>query len=419
MLHRAGVKRILLCPASGALFPSRPPPTCASLNRLLPAPGGDTCAGHNHCSMNTTRQMAASTSCSSFTSLVAPGTRLRTTVRAPAMQLRNGQRESGAAGTAASASSSSCWRLAATALGQAQLHSGARVSCMGGVIRSPAVLLRAGVPTRLPQSAHASPLAAVQPVTSTSGSVGELGAASRRTSSGAACSSSSSGSRSAVCTSGPVRGLGRPLPSAGLRRRRGASPIAAVGTPAVGSGSGVADSGANGSTGSGNGADAAAAATAAAAPSNHHPPGSSNGDNGSSAAASASTSSATAASASDPAPEPEPAAASTSLDGLPETQKYVYADEWGFSRVGADFPPGSHPSLFSQLLPQALFAFDARAAVAAVAVPLAAMAAGYGWLWYMHSIAPVWQQALCAALIGGLGGAVGLGWAGLVWAGLG
>ncbi|KAG2430082.1 hypothetical protein HXX76_010181 [Chlamydomonas incerta] len=291
---------------------------------------------------------------------------------------------------------------------------------MGGVVRTtpaPAAHSRAGAPARSPHTPHVSPLTSVQPVASTVANAGEASAASSRASSGAACSSSGS---SAVASGGPVRGLGRPLPSAALRRRQGVAPIAAVGTPAVGSGSGVTDGGAGGSTGAGNGSDAAAAAAAAASapmpaaaaaaassPNNHHPHGSSNGGNGNSAAASATTSTTTtpeaaAASPSDPAPAPEPlpAAASTSLDGLPETQKYVYADEWGFSRVGADFPPGSHPSLFSQLLPQGLFAFDARAAAAAVAVPLAAMAAGYGWLWYMHSIAPVWQQALCAALIG-------------------
>ncbi|KAG2447909.1 hypothetical protein HYH02_007363 [Chlamydomonas schloesseri] len=238
---------------------------------------------------------------------------------------------------------------------------------------------------------------------------------SSRASSGAACSSSGAG----AAASGPMRGLGRPLLAATLRRRPALSPVAAVGTPAVGSGSGVADSGAGGSTGSssGNGSDAAAAAAAAAAApdataaNNHHPPGSSNGGNGNNSSTAAASSAGSASAAAEaapapapaPAPEPEPepaAAASTSLDGLAETQKYVLADEWGFSRVGADFPAGSHPSLFSQLLPQALFAFDGRAAAAALVVPLAAMAVGYGWLWYMHSIAPLWQQAICAVLIG-------------------
>ncbi|KXZ46747.1 hypothetical protein GPECTOR_41g712 [Gonium pectorale] len=90
----------------------------------------------------------------------------------------------------------------------------------------------------------------------------------------------------------------------------------------------------------------------------------------------------------------------TLLDGLGPTQKYVFADEWGYTNVGADLPSGTHPSIFSSLLPPELFAFSPLRAAASVAVPLAVMAAGYGWLWYWHSICPGWQVALCGCLIG-------------------
>ncbi|GIL81457.1 hypothetical protein Vretimale_973 [Volvox reticuliferus] len=90
----------------------------------------------------------------------------------------------------------------------------------------------------------------------------------------------------------------------------------------------------------------------------------------------------------------------TSVDGLDDTRKFVFADEWGFTRVGGNLPEGTTPATFSDMFPDHFFAFDPRRAAVAIAVPLAAMAVGYGWLWYMHSICPAWQQLACAALIG-------------------
>lgn len=52
------------------------------------------------------------------------------------------------------------------------------------------------------------------------------------------------------------------------------------------------------------------------------------------------------------------------------------------------------------MFPVRFFELQPRRLALAFGLPLAAMAAGYGWLAYMHSICPVWQQALCALLIG-------------------
>lgn len=105
----------------------------------------------------------------------------------------------------------------------------------------------------------------------------------------------------------------------------------------------------------------------------------------------------TAAAGSEEAPAIPPA---TSLDGVPETKKYILADEWGYTAVGADLPEGTTPQLFAGMFPSRFFDFDAARAALSIALPLAVMAAGYGWLWYWHSICPLWQQLLCAIVIG-------------------
>lgn len=97
-------------------------------------------------------------------------------------------------------------------------------------------------------------------------------------------------------------------------------------------------------------------------------------------------------------PDKDPGA--TSVDGMNDTRKFVFADEWGFTRVGGDLPEGTTPATFSDMLPGRLFTFDTARAALAVAIPLAAMAIGYSWLWYWHSICPIWQQLACAVLIG-------------------
>ncbi|GFR47049.1 hypothetical protein Agub_g8734, partial [Astrephomene gubernaculifera] len=138
-----------------------------------------------------------------------------------------------------------------------------------------------------------------------------------------------------------------------------------------------------------NGSGSAAAATAAA-------PAAAADDAAATSESGEPASSLSDSSASDPSSEPVP----FTLDGLSDAQKAALAEEWGYTRLGADLPPGAHPSAFSRMLPSRLFDFSAPRAVAAVALPLAAMAVGYGWLWYWHSICPLWQQLICAVLIG-------------------
>ncbi|GLC38206.1 hypothetical protein PLESTB_001087900 [Pleodorina starrii] len=153
-----------------------------------------------------------------------------------------------------------------------------------------------------------------------------------------------------------------------------------------------------GLSGAGPPPEASAASVAASSPPFPHAPQaddaltSGNGHPPSASPAAAAASAAAATAADDPG--------ATGVDGLDDTRKFVFADEWGFSRVGGDLPEGTSPATFSDMFPPRLFAFDARRAAAAVALPLAAMAAGYAWLWYMHSICPAWQTAAAAFLIG-------------------
>lgn len=90
----------------------------------------------------------------------------------------------------------------------------------------------------------------------------------------------------------------------------------------------------------------------------------------------------------------------TWVDALSETQRYVLADEWGFDLLGSSFPPGIDPSVLTLGVPEQLFEHDLSKAVVGLLRPLALMAAGLFWLWFMHGIIPLWQKAICWAAIG-------------------
>ncbi|KAG2497440.1 hypothetical protein HYH03_004595 [Edaphochlamys debaryana] len=159
----------------------------------------------------------------------------------------------------------------------------------------------------------------------------------------------------------------------------------------------------------------AAASTSAAAPNSAGAPAPTNGAGAGAPAPVPSPSPSPAgpeAEGAGPSPSPSPSspaaatdataatAAGVDLESLSEPRKYVLADEWGFSRLGCGLPAGAPPTTFGQILPERLFGYSLRSAVAAVALPLSVMAVGYGWLWFWRGVCPLWQQALCAVLIG-------------------
>jgi len=88
------------------------------------------------------------------------------------------------------------------------------------------------------------------------------------------------------------------------------------------------------------------------------------------------------------------------FDSLAPTQRYVLADEWGFDLVGESLPAGLDPEVLQRAIPSEAYHHDTKRALQGLLLPLALMSLGYGWLWYMHSIIPVWQQLICWLTIG-------------------
>ncbi|KAJ9515376.1 hypothetical protein QJQ45_016371 [Haematococcus lacustris] len=87
-------------------------------------------------------------------------------------------------------------------------------------------------------------------------------------------------------------------------------------------------------------------------------------------------------------------------DSLSETQRYVLADEWGFSSVGTSLPAGIAPEVLVAALPEDVLEPQLGRAMQGFLAPVALIALGLSWQWYMHSIMPVWQQLATWVCIG-------------------
>lgn len=68
--------------------------------------------------------------------------------------------------------------------------------------------------------------------------------------------------------------------------------------------------------------------------------------------------------------------------------------------LGVQLPEGIDPAVLLRALPEEVEQHSTKRALLGLAAPLALMAAGYGWMWYMHSITPLWQQLLCWLAVG-------------------
>ena len=98
---------------------------------------------------------------------------------------------------------------------------------------------------------------------------------------------------------------------------------------------------------------------------------------------------------------PEPAQTlGETLQTLNDGQRQRLAQEWGYKQLGAPLPEGVTLGVLARSIPDEHARFDAARLLAGIAAPLTLMAAGYAWMWYMHSILPGWQQAACWLLIG-------------------
>lgn len=82
----------------------------------------------------------------------------------------------------------------------------------------------------------------------------------------------------------------------------------------------------------------------------------------------------------------------SALDDLALRQQ---ADDWGYTQLGRPIPAGVSLPALADTLPEEAFRIDLRAAFGRLALSLALMAAAYWWLWYQHSICPLWQQLAC------------------------
>ena len=78
----------------------------------------------------------------------------------------------------------------------------------------------------------------------------------------------------------------------------------------------------------------------------------------------------------------------------------VLADEWGYDTVGTSLPAGIDPHVLLKAVPDEAMQHSTRKALAGLVAPLALMAAGYAWMWFMHSIIPLWQQLICWMMVG-------------------
>nr|ANF04698.1 omega-6 fatty acid desaturase [Chlamydomonas sp. ICE-L] len=88
------------------------------------------------------------------------------------------------------------------------------------------------------------------------------------------------------------------------------------------------------------------------------------------------------------------------LANMDETQRLVLADEWGFTTVGELLPDGADPIILASSMSDDVRDIDGGTAFTRALAPLALMVSAYAWMWFMHSIIPVWQLVICWIAIG-------------------
>lgn len=101
-----------------------------------------------------------------------------------------------------------------------------------------------------------------------------------------------------------------------------------------------------------------------------------------------------------PADLPPTISCSQGLEGLTDIQLAVQAADWGYTQLGRPFPEGVFMEALADCVPDSLLQPDPKQAWGHLALSLGIMAVGASWLWYNHSICPLWQRALCWLLLG-------------------
>jgi len=90
----------------------------------------------------------------------------------------------------------------------------------------------------------------------------------------------------------------------------------------------------------------------------------------------------------------------TTVGTLSAEERQELAEQWGYTSVGEPLPEGVSLNILTQALPDRYTEIDVSRLALGAAAPLALMAAGYLWMWFMHTIIPGWQMAICWVLVG-------------------
>jgi fatty acid desaturase len=88
------------------------------------------------------------------------------------------------------------------------------------------------------------------------------------------------------------------------------------------------------------------------------------------------------------------------LNDLSDADLQQTAADWGYVQVGRPLPEGVSLTALAETLPDQVFTLNISKALGYLGLSLAVMALGYSYLWYWHSICPLWQQVLAWAVIG-------------------
>jgi hypothetical protein len=88
------------------------------------------------------------------------------------------------------------------------------------------------------------------------------------------------------------------------------------------------------------------------------------------------------------------------LQDLNDTQLQQQAQDWGYQQIGRPLPEGLSLDTIAATIPDEHYQPDLLKAVGYLALSVAVMAAGYTYLWYWHSLCPLWQQLACWVVIG-------------------
>lgn len=85
---------------------------------------------------------------------------------------------------------------------------------------------------------------------------------------------------------------------------------------------------------------------------------------------------------------------------MSDAQLQQAAADWGYQTVGRPLPEGVSLEALAETLPDQVFTLNLGKALGYLGLSLGVMALGYSYLWFWHSICPLWQQVLAWVVVG-------------------